>query len=386
MNTTADVVVVGGGVVGTAVAYYLAKSELEVCLIERGDIANGTSSAAANGVALQTKPPGPKQNLARASAKLFHGLSEELGTDIELSNEGGMLVAETEDQLELVSDKARKAAKSGLKIEILSAKETRSMQPCLAPHVVGAAYCSEDSTVNPYLLAFAFARAARRLGATINTYTEALGIERQGAQITAVVSSQGKVLTDTVVNAAGAWSPQLARMVGVELPVEPRKGELFVTEAAPPTVRGILISASYLLSKSLSGDDEDKGQLKSGVYAAQARRGNLIIGSTRQFAGYDRSTSYPGAQTLLRQTAALVPILPKLHVLRFYAGLRPSSPDGLPILGRSSELPGFILATGHEGDGIALSPITGKHIADLITGQIAEAELAPFSPQRFSRL
>jgi sarcosine oxidase subunit beta len=86
---------------------------------------------------------------------------------------------------------------------------------------------------------------------------------------------------------------------------------------------------------------------------------------------------------LLRQTAALIPTLAKLHVLRFYAGLRPSSPDGLPVLGRSPELPGFILAAGHEGDGIALSPITGKHIADLITGQITDAELAPFSPQRF---
>jgi sarcosine oxidase subunit beta len=373
MYTTTDVAVVGGGVVGTAITYYLAKHGVKVCLLERSDIASGTSSAAANGVALQTKPPGPKQDLARTSVRLFHSLSEELDADIEYSNEGGMLVAETEDQLELVSDKAQKAAKTGLKIEVLSAKQTRSMQPCLAPHVVGAAYCSEDSTVNPYLLAFAFARAAKRLGATVNTYTE----------VTAVATSQGKVLTDTVVDAAGPWSPKLADMVGVKLPIEPRKGELFVTESVPPTVRGILISASYLQSKSLPADPASKSQMTAGVYTAQARRGNLVVGSTRQFAGYDRSTSYQGVETLLRQTAALIPTLAKLHVLRFYAGLRPSSPDGLPVLGRSPELPGFILAAGHEGDGIALSPITGKHIADLITGQITDAELAPFSPQRF---
>jgi sarcosine oxidase subunit beta len=109
----------------------------------------------------------------------------------------------------------------------------------------------------------------------------------------------------------------------------------------------------------------------------------LIIGSTRQFAGYDKSSSYEGIQKLLQQATALIPSLAQLHVLRCYAGLRPSSPDGLPILGRAPKLPGFVIASGHEGDGIALSPITGKHIADLITGHITEEELAPFSPQRF---
>ncbi len=384
MHTTADVAVVGGGVVGTAITYYLAKYGAKVCLLERGDIANGTSSAAANGVALQTKPPGPKQNLARASAKLFHGLSAELEADIEFVNEGGMLVAETEEQLELVSTKAQKSVELGLKVEILSARQTLSMQPCLTPHIVGAAYCAEDSITNPYLLALAFTRAARRLGATINTYTEVIDIEYQGDKIEAVVTKQGKILTDTVVNAAGPWSPKLAKMVGIDLPVEPRKGELLVTEAVPPTIRGVLISASYLLSKALPTADADKSKMTAGMYAAQAQRGNLVIGSTRQFADYDRSSSYQGIQTLLQQATTFMPLLANLHVLRSYAGLRPSSPDGLPILGRSSELPGFVIACGHEGDGIALSPITGQRIAALITGQITETEMAPFSPQRFS--
>lgn len=383
MRTTADVVVVGGGVIGTAITYYLARHKVKVCLVERNDIACGTSSACAIGVALQTKPPGPKQNLARSSVRLFHGLSEELDADIEFANEGGMLVAETEEQFELITDKAQKAAKSGLTMEILSAEQTLSRQPFLSPHIVGASYCAEDSTANPYLLAFAFVRAAKRLGADIRTYTEVTGIERQGSQITAVVTSRGRILTDTVVNAAGPWSPELAEMVGVKLPVKPRKGELFVTEPGPPLLRGTVISAGYLLSKALP-KGRDKREMTAGLWSSQTRRGNLLVGSTRQFAGYDRSNSYQGIQALLGQTTTLIPAAAKLHVLRFYAGLRPASPDGLPILGRSPELPGFVIATGHEGDGIALSPITGKHIADLLTGQITEAELAPFSPQRFS--
>ncbi|MCP4361135.1 MAG: FAD-binding oxidoreductase, partial [Chloroflexi bacterium] len=206
MHKSAEVVVVGGGVIGTAVTYYLAKHDVKVCLLERGDITNGTSSAAANGVALQTKPPGPKQDLARASAELFHGLAEELDADIEFANEGGMLVAETEEQLAMVSEKAKKGAKSGLRIDMLSAEETLARQPALAPHVTGAAYCAEDSTANPYLLAFAYTRAAKRLGATVRTGMEVVGIERQGEKITAVLTPQGKISTDTVVNAAGPWS------------------------------------------------------------------------------------------------------------------------------------------------------------------------------------
>ncbi|MCP4416859.1 MAG: FAD-binding oxidoreductase [Chloroflexi bacterium] len=378
-----DVVVVGGGVIGTAVTYYLAKNNVNVCLLERGDITNGTSSAAANGVALQTKPPGPKQDLARASAELFHGLSEELDTDIEFSNEGGMLVAETEEQLAMVSEKAKKGAKSGLQIDILSAKETLARQPALASHVTGAAYCAEDSTVSPYLLAFAYVRAAKRLGATIRTGVEVTGIERQGERITAVITNQGKILTDTVVNATGPWTSKLAQMVNVHLPVEPRKGELFVTEPGPSIVRGIVISASYLLSKSLSTEDALSGKMTAGLFASQSRRGNLVIGSTREFSGYARQSSYRGMHKLVQQVATLIPVVAKLHVLRFYAGLRPSTPDGLPILGRAPELPGFVIAAGHEGDGIALSPITGKSIAELITNQISEETLAPFSPKRF---
>lgn len=382
MQTSADVVVIGGGIIGTAVTYYLARYGINVCLVERDDIASGTSSACAIGVALQTKPPGPKQELAQASVELYRGLAEELDADIEFANDGGMLVAETSDQLELIAHKVEKAAKAGLAVTMLSAEDARRREPCLAPHVIGASYCAEDSTVNPYLLAFAFVRAARRFGAEINVGTEVIGIERREGQISAVVTNRGKIKTDTVVNAAGTWSPTLARMVGVELPVTPRKGELFVTEPGPRLLQGIVVSGSYLMSKALPKGAEKQG-MTAGLWAGQTCRGNLLVGSTREFAGFDPSSSYQGIQALLNEVTRLIPAATRRHVLRFYAGLRPASPDGLPILGRWPELPGFVLATGHEGDGIALSPITGKRIADLLAGQITEEVLAPFAPGRF---
>ncbi len=384
MPSQADVVVVGGGVIGTAITYYLAKYGVNVCLIERDDIASGTSSAAASGVALQTKPPGPKQTLAQASIDLFRGLGEELEAEIEFRNEGGMLVAETEEQFDLITDKAKQASQHNVPISVLSAAETLAQQPHLSPHIVGATFCAEDSTVNPYLLAFAFARSATRQGATILTDTAVTSIERQGHKLGAVLTQRGKILTETVVNAAGPWASQLAEMAEVHLPVIPRKGELFVTEPGPPLLRGTIISASYLLSKALPQGQAQIG-LTVGLWAGQTKRGNLLIGSTREFAAYDRSSTYGGIQALLEQTMRLIPTASRLHVLRFYAGLRPSTPDGLPILGRASELPSFVLANGHEGDGVALSPITGKYIADLLTERITIDDLVAFSPQRFEK-
>jgi len=384
LNRSADVVVVGGGVIGTAVTYYLAKAQINVCLVERGDIAGGTSGAAANGVALQTKPTGPKQDLARASARIYRDLSQELDSNIDYVNEGDTLVAETEAELALILEKAQKANKTGLPVQILSRDETLERQPALAPHVLGSTYCSDGATVNPYLLAFAFARAAKRLGAAILTGVEVTGLEKEKEKISAVLTRAGKIVTDTVVNAAGPWSPQLAKMAGLHLPVEPRKGELFVTQPGPALVRGIVIAAGYLLSKSLSSEEVKQGKMTAGIYAAPTGRGNLIVGSTRQFSGYDRRSSLQGMQVLVHKATALMPVITRLHLLRFYAGLRPSTPDGLPILGRAPGLPGFVIASGHEGDGIALSPISGKSIADLITGRITGQNLAPFSPERFT--
>lgn len=287
---SADVVVVGGGVVGTAITYYLAAYGVDVCLLERDDIASGTSSAAASGVSLQTKPPGPKQDLARASLDLFRSLGEALEADIEFSNEGGMLVAETEEEFELIQIEAHQAAQVGVAMSVLSAEEARAEQPELARHIVGATFCPDDSTVNPYLLALALARAASRKGAKIVTGQPVTGLARNGDTIESVRTADGGITTHTVVNAAGPWAPMLAEIAGVSLPITPRKGELFVTAPGPALLRGTVISASYLRSKSLSAG-QDPNQMTVGLWAGQTRRGNLLIGSTREFAGYDRSST-----------------------------------------------------------------------------------------------
>ena len=386
MLSSADVVVIGGGAVGISITYYLAKYGVRVCLVEKEDLAAGTSSACLGHVMLQTKTAGPKLDFARESVRLFHGLEEELEADFEFENEGSMIVAQTEVEADFVRARARALQDSDIDATFVNAAEARSLQPALARHICGASYCTEDCIVNPLELIVGYARAAKRLGATIRTFTEVVGIERQRNRIFAVLTNRGRIPTATIVNAAGAWSPVLAGMVNLDLPVVPRKGEMFVTEPMPPMLKGGIFSARYLVSKEMPTAEAETDEMRVGMGTSQTRSGNLLIGSTREFAGFDRRSTYRAIQELMRQPVELLPSVSGIHVIRAFAGLRPATPDGLPILGQSPDLPGFITASGHEGDGVALSPITGKTIAELVVGKVDEEKLTPFSSSRFAAL
>ena len=382
----AEVVVIGGGIIGVSVAYYLAKRGVDVALVEKGDIASGTSSHCMAGLQLCTKTIGPKLDLAVESVKLHHGLEEELGADLEFKEEGGMIVAQTEDEVEFVASRVTQYERAGIEMEFLDAKECRTRQPVLTEHVTGSLYSPRDCEVNPLYLSLAFVRQAKRLGAKVYPFTLVTGIRVQDAAITSVATVKGEIPTRTVVNAAGPWAPSIARMVGLDLPIAPRRGQILVTEPAPPLFDGLVLSADYLLSKKMPGAGKDAhGGMLSGLVTNQVHRGNCLIGSTRSFAGFDIGNTYKGIQMLVRNSVRLIPMLGDLHIIRSYAGLRPATPDGLPIMERSPELPSLITAAGHEGDAIALAPITGSLIAQLITGEMNEDRLAPFASARFTQ-
>ena len=380
----AEVVVAGGGVIGTSIAYQLAKRGVKVALVERSGLGSGTSSACAMSVQMQTKTPGAKLKLAQESLSVHRALEEELGRDLEFANEGGMIVAETEDEAEYLQAKVATLQDHGLEIYYLDSKEARVAQPALSERILGSTYCPDDSVINPLYLAVAFGEEAARLGARIYTYTAVTGLAVRNGLIQQVHTSGGKIETEAVVNACGVWAPELAQMVGLDLPIVPRRGQIFVTEPAPALFKGLVLAAQYLMSKSVpSGKGEPSDNLPAGVVAYQTRRGNVLVGSTREFAGFNHHVNQEGLRKLMHGTVQLMPIMRYLHVVRAFAGLRPASPDGLPILERSPGIPNFYVAAGHEGDGIALSPITGVRMAQLVLGEIEESRLAPFSSKRF---
>ncbi len=384
MPRGADVVVVGGGIIGVSVAYYLAKRGVEVALVDQGDIASGTSSHCMAGLQLCTKTIGPKLELAIEGIRLHHGLEEELGEDLEFRESGGWIVAQNEAEADFVASRVAEYVRAGVDMEFVEKSDCHARQPVLADHVTGSLYSPRDCLVNPLYLTMAFMRQAQRLGASIYPFHRVTGLELRDHSICSVTTDAGEIPTHSVVNATGPWAPNIAQMAGLNLPIVPRRGQILVTEPAPPLWNGLILSADYLLSKKMPSSGSDiPGPMLSGVVTNQVERGNCLIGSTRCFAGYDIRNTYEGIQALARNSARLIPAIAELHIIRSYAGLRPATPDGLPIIERSTKVPGFITAAGHEGDAICLGPITGLRVAELITGGIEDEVLAPFATRRF---
>ncbi|KJS19964.1 MAG: FAD-dependent oxidoreductase [Clostridiaceae bacterium BRH_c20a] len=388
MNKTTDIIVIGGGVIGSACAYYLAKEGQKVILIEKNDLASGASGACDQDIILQSKNPGVHLELALASAKMYTDLALELDYDIEYENYGGMILIETPDELEIMEEFVARQKALGLEVSILDYKEALKLQRDLAPHILGSTYSPQDAHVNPIRLNLGFALGAQRYGAEILLATEVTDILVKNDRIEGVNTSKGIIYAPVVINAAGAWAPLIAKMVGQELPIEPRRGQIVVTEAVPPLVMGDVLSAQYIAAKynpELTQNETSLAKkLGVGLSLSQTKKGNILIGATREFVGYDTRNTREGIREVLKNAVRLIPALKDINIIRTIAGLRPYTPDGLPLLGPIVQPEGFYLASGHEGDGIALAPLTGKIISQLIIDGKSPIDINALSPHRFS--
>jgi glycine/D-amino acid oxidase-like deaminating enzyme len=222
--------------------------------------------------------------------------------------------------------------------------------------------------------------AAKENGLTLHTDAEVLEIKRaprEDQPVHTVVTRGGEIATPTVICAAGKWSTDIAKLVGLDLPVKPRKGHILVTARTPGFVKHPLLEGAYVTTVQSATDD-----VQVAFVAEMTKTGTMLLGSSRQFVGDDRSVSIDIMQAIANRASRFLPRLANIQVIRSYAGLRPWSPDHLPIIGPVQSVPGFYLATGHEGAGIGLAPVTGKLIADWIVGT-PQVELAEaFRPDR----
>jgi sarcosine oxidase subunit beta len=386
MNKQTDVIIVGGGIIGCSTAYYLSKLGKKVLVLEREDITRGSAGATDGVVGYHTKKPGHQMDLAVQSIAMFEHLSEELGTDIEYGFQcGGMQPVEDKMQWDILSEIVAEQRKSGVDIEMISAEEACKIEPMLSKNIYGALYSKTGGKVNPIKLTMAFASAAKKLGATIQIETEVTDLIKEGNKILGVSTNRGDYYADAIVNACGSWAAYTAKMAGIDMPIRPRKGQLMVTEPIGPFMDCTLQCARYNVIKFRPETITDENVLKLGssLSIEQTESGGLIIGGSRELVGYDRENSLEAIETILKRAVRFFPALKDVCIIRTFAGLRPYTPDGLPIIGRVDGLEGFYMAAGHEGDGIALSPITGKLLAEQIVYGKESYSLEPFSPNRF---
>ena len=381
-----DVIIIGGGIIGSSVAWQLARRKKKVLVIERKDVCSGSAGATDGVVGYHTKKPGLQLDLAVQSIEMFRTLNRDLETNVEYGLEaGGMQPVEDKDQWDMLASMAAEQRRSGVDIRMITAEEACSIEPNLNPDIYGALWSPTGGKVNPLAMTFGFARAAKRLGAVYLTETEVTHILTEGGRAVGVNTSAGEFRADCIVDAAGAWAGKVAALAGIDLPIRPRKGQLLITEPIGPFLRATVQCAMYNVIKCRPETIKDPAVLKLGssLSIEQQESGGLIIGGTREFADFEEENTFEAVETMVKRAVRFFPALKDVSIIRCFSGFRPYTPDGLSMMGEVRTLPGFYMAAGHEGDGIALSPITGRLMAELIADGKTSYDITPFSPNRF---
>ncbi|MFE1629900.1 NAD(P)/FAD-dependent oxidoreductase [Brevibacillus reuszeri] len=381
-----QVAVIGGGIIGGAIAYYAAKAGLDVIVLEKGELASGTSSRCDGNILAIDKDPGFDSQMSLKSQMLVDELSRELDHSFEYRAPGSILVCETEAEMEAANEWVRRQKEAGLPFRMLDRSDIRQESPYFADDLLGGLECATDSTVNPYMLTFALFEGAKKYGAQIMQRTEVKLLKRdQATGIFHLETGAGQVTARQVVNAAGVWAPYIGQMVGLDIPILPRKGHLIVASRQMPVGIRKVMEFGYLISKFGGQRQVDEETEKYGVALVfeLTESQNFLIGSSRQFVGFDTRVDLNVVRCMARRALRFYPKIADFAIIRTYCGLRPWTEDHLPIISRVEEVPGYFIAAGHEGDGISLAAVTGKVMAEMLTE--ASETIIPLTPLRHDR-
>ncbi|HEU4426495.1 MAG TPA: FAD-dependent oxidoreductase [Pilimelia sp.] len=396
MKHHSTVVVVGGGVIGCAVAYFAARRGLDVTLVDMPKRGRATSASAgglwpigesvglgcgvifakammAKGVAAADEGHGPGRmpreflDFALTSNAMFPRLAENLRRDAAMDVE-----LERTSLLFLMYDEGDESYARALWddyseqrpfFQWLTPSQVAAAEPALTRKLRGALRFRGDDQLNPYKFADALRAGARTLGATLLPHTEVTGVVRAGSRVVEVETTSHAIACEVMVNAAGCWAGQIAAMAGVDVPVTPVRGQIVCTETLPE-----------ILTACVSTTD---------CYLAQKKHGEVIIGSTTEDVGFDPGTTAAAARSLAAGAVRAVPELAHATVKRTWSGLRPGSPDELPILGPVEGLAGYLNACGHFRTGVLNAPLTGLTIAELAADVRPSYAIEPFLLSRF---
>lgn len=376
---TADVVVIGAGAVGAACAYFAAQQGLRVRVLERGQVASGTSSACEGNMIASDKEVGPELDLALYSRRIFAGELAEHGSLWEFESKGGLVVVATAAGAEGLTALTARQRANGVETYDLPADRLPDYEPHLASNLRAGAFYPQDAQVQPMLLAAHLLRLARTQGAVVQTCAAVTGFLRAGDRVVGVRTARGEVSAPVVINAAGPWSSAVAELAGLSLPVLPRRGFVLVTEPLPAKIIRHKVYAGEYVANVASSD----AGLQASPVIESTPSGTVLIGSSRERVGFDARVPLPVLATVAANAVALFPMLGSVKAMRSYLGFRPYCPDHLPVIGADPRAPGLWHASGHEGAGIGLSVGTGKLLAQALTGQQPDLDLAPFRPERF---
>ena len=380
MTAGADLVVIGAGAVGAACAFFAAQAGLQVQVVERGQIAGGTTSACEGNLLVSDKEAGVELDLALYSQQIWRKDLAEFAHLWEFESKGGLVVSATDSGARALAALTGRQRAAGIEVTDVSADDLNDYEPHISRELRAGAFYPQDAQVQPMLLTAHLLRLARHRQARIMLDTEVTGFIQSGDQVIGVETTRGPIHAPAVINAAGTWAGNVARLAGVELPILPRRGFLLVTEPLPPTIHHKVYAGEYV-ANVLSSDEG----LQTSPVVEGTDSGTILIGSSRERVGFDQGVSLPVLAAMAAKAVALFPMLSAVKVMRSYLGFRPYCPDHLPVIGPDPRAPGLWQASGHEGAGIGLSTGTAKLLTQALTGQPVDLDLTPFAPERFGR-
>ena len=415
MDKQVEALVVGGGAVGVCTAFFLAQQGMQVTLLEKQELASGSSHGNAGLVAynhaIPLAGPGvlgqglrwladpespfyikprpsvelarwllqfqaccneravraiipPLLEIGRASHALYTELIDEYNLDCNYEHKGRLYLYRTAAMLRKGEHKAQLLAEHGVPSELLDAGAAQRMEPNLQPDVIGGVYYPLYAHITPGKFVHALAAVAGGLGVNIHTQTEVLALESSAGRIARVVTTRGDFLPQHVVMATGAWSPEWSRQLKLRLPIQPAKGYSF-------TVRRPAACPNMSLS------------LEEAQIAVTPMGSEMRFSSTLELGGMDLSINQRRTDAMRRALSRYMRGMENLEVLELWRGLRPLTPDSLPIIGRSPQHTNVVLATGHGMLGITHAPMTGRLAAQLVAGSQPAMNLRPFQVERF---
>jgi len=370
MRDRAELVIIGGGVIGLSLAYHLARLGLtDVVVLEQGYLCFGASGRNGGGVRQQWST---EQNirLTQQSVRMFRQLARETGFNIWFRQGGYLFLARTPEQAAELEKNIKLQNRLGVPTRLIRPAEALRIVPGLNTSGIEAcAYNPTDGVLFPWPALWGLATTARQLGVEINTFTRVTGIDVRDRQIVKVVTDNGAIATNRVVNAAGAWSWQIARMAGVELPNKPFRHEILVSEPLKPFLNPML------------------SDLSNGTYFSQTMRGEILggISDPEEPSSMETGSSFRFLNRMCTSMVNLLPRLGNVKVLRQWAGYYDETPDGQPILGPVAGVNGFIQLNGFGGHGFMMAPAVTRITAEWLLRKSEHKIFTTYDPGRFAR-
>jgi sarcosine oxidase subunit beta len=371
-KNTADVLIVGGGIMGCAAAYYLAKGGCSVIVLEKENtLGSGGSSRNGGGVRQSGRDPRELPIVMHGIKNIWPTLSEELGVDVEYCQKGNLRLGQTEAHLRILENLTQKAVNCGLDVRMISGDEARDINPYLSPAVPGASWCPTDGHANPLLTTLAFYRRARQLGARFISGEPVREIKKIKGRARVVVAEHGLYEGGTILVAAGLGSRPLLNTIGLDVPMLPVLLETLVTEAVETMFPQML------------------GTAAADFYGHQSvHHGSFVFGITSGYEPFARAgfpvSSSGAASAACRSILSYFPALADTKIIRSWAGWMDDCADHVPVISFADEVPGLLIACGFSGHGFGLSPAVGKLLSEMILDGRPSLDLTALRYERFA--